>query len=145
MRIVHALSTLPLLVLLAAATNEPNEQEFQTSGNKQRMTADEIRESFVGNSLSGTAKDGTRFFAYFADKTTIRGIWRKGTYVDRDQGTWSVSEDGVYCSVWRHLRKGAEKCWHIYLGEDGDLTWFLPDGTNDDDDSRLVKGNPGDL
>jgi hypothetical protein len=139
------LSALLLIAVLGAFTNGPDEREFQASGNKRPMTADEIRKAFVGNSLTGTAKDGTKFFTYYPDETTLRGVWRKGAYVDRDSGTWSVTKDVLYCSTWKKLRKGTEKCWHIYLGKDGDLTWFLPDGTNDDDDSRLVPGNPGGL
>lgn len=133
------------MTVLAACANKASESEFQTSGNKQPMSADEIRNAFVGNSLAGTAKDGSRFYVYFPDQTTLRGVWTKGSYVDRDSGTWSVTQDGVYCSEWNVLRDGGEKCWRIYRGAGGDLTWFLPDGTNDDDDSMIVAGNPGNL
>lgn len=138
-----------LMIVMAMAApayaGTPGEREFQASTGKQPMTAAEIRTAFTGNSLTGTAKDGSIFHVYFADQSTLRGIWRDGSVVDRDSGTWSVSDDGVYCSTWKNLRDGTEKCWRIYLGVDGDLTWFLPDGTNDDDDGRLVPGNPAGL
>lgn len=139
------LSTIFMAMAVAACAGKPGEREFQASTAKQPMTADEIRAAFTGNSLTGTAKDGSIFHVYFADEATLRGIWRDGVVVDRDGGSWSVSEDGVYCSSWTKLRDGAEKCWRIYQGADGDLTWFLPDGTNDDDNSRLVPGNPAGL
>ena len=145
MQIRNILSALPLIATLAACGGNTGESEFKATGDRKPMTGAEIREAFVGNSLNGTAKDGSTFYTYYPDQETLRGIWTKGAALDRDSGSWSVTEDGVYCSTWKVLRDGAEKCWRIYLGADGELTWFLPDGTNDDDDSRLVPGNPGGL
>lgn len=44
--------------------------------------------------MTGTTKDGSIFHVYFADHATLRGICRDGAAIDRDSGTWSVSDGG---------------------------------------------------
>lgn len=87
-----------------------------------KMSADEVRELFSGNTVEGERRDGgvpgvdapnkieafaTAFIAYFDNDGTVR----KKTSSKPKLGKWSVTGDGELCIKWKGKK---EKCAPVH-------------------------------
>ena len=85
-------------------------------GNAEPPTQQQLRDLLSGNTLAGEW-DGRRYTQHFAANRTTR--YREGDGAVT-QGTWRITADGLYCSVWPP--SPTEACYVVLV--DGDrILW----------------------
>ncbi len=106
------------------------------------LTADQIRENIVGNTMAGTAKfrsvGNVPFKMYFEQGTSIyrdRAVVRQNP--STAFGTYRVTEDGQLCRISKSRAKGAETCWRFSSSENG----YILTGPNGSIPVSITSGN----
>lgn len=125
--------TAALFVAVGCAPTVQGEQKPQSP-----LTGEEIKQRVLGNSVSGTTRDGP-YTVYFPDYGEVLGV-RSFNYKDR--GTWQVKGD-MMCIHWDNWWGNVERCWDIFL-KGRKITWIQPNGGSSDS-AKLVNGNPAGL
>lgn len=110
----NKLSIATLLILLAV----PLGAFGQTFGPK------EIQENWVGKTLFGKTGSGENFTMKLSPDGTIE---ISGDAAN-DTGTWRLSDTG-YCTTWKKIRKGTERCFTALHYQNGDVRVNNPDGS----------------
>lgn len=90
----------------------------------QAVSPKEIQDTWVGKSLQGATSAGRSFTLKFqADGViTISGD------AANDTGTWRLSDDG-YCTIWKTIRAGTERCFTVRKLGNGEIRVNNPDGS----------------
>lgn len=111
---------IPLLLSLAAlplALLPPAAQA-------QAVSPEEIKSTWVGKPLSGTAGNGRSFILTFAADGTVTISGEAAN----DSGTWRLSDTG-YCATWKVIRQGQERCFTARKLGNGEIRVINPDGS----------------
>ena len=83
---------------------------------EKKLTTDEIKQAFAGNSIHGLW-GATEYYSFFDADGSTSYTTKSGT----DWGRWAAAHD-QYCSKWQ---MSGESCYDIY--RDGDeIIWVLP-------------------
>lgn len=106
------------------------------------LTADQIRETIIGNTMAGTANfssvGNVPFKMYFEQGT---GIYRDRAVVRKNPstafGTYRITEDGQLCRISKSRAKGAETCWRFSNSEKG----YILTGPNGSIPVSITSGN----
>ena len=100
-----------------------------TQAAETKLTADEIKQTFAGNSVHGQW-GSTEYYSFFDADGSTSYTTKGGT----DWGRWAAAHD-QYCSKWQ---MSGESCYDIQ--RDGDrIIWIIPSsGTRYD--STLIPG-----
>ena len=107
-------------------------QAYDVEEGFERMTAEEIKEAFTGNTLIGNDDFG-EYTIYFPKYKTVRTIYEGKKY----KGSWKVkSKKNLYC---RKYKGGNNKCFDMYRKGD-EVIWYYKDELSDM--STLYQGNP---
>ena len=103
------------------------------------MTAEQIRTTIIGNTMTGALADGTVYTEYYDPDGTIRGTDSvNGPYA----GRWSIRADDVMC--WAYAPDYAIiGC--VLLTIDGDTVNFQQIGGHTEPPAKLMTGNPSNL
>jgi len=101
----------------------------------ERLSADQIRAQFVGNTEVGSV-EGFDFVRYNAPDgaSTVR----VGNVVDR--GAYRVTSDGRSCTRWHKFNGQAEACYRIY--RHGDTFYTIDRAGGIRATFKLIPGNP---
>ena len=98
---------------------------------EQKLTSDEIKAAFIGNSVHGLWGD-TEYYSFFDGDGSTSYTTKRGT----DWGRWAAAHD-QYCSKWQ---MSGESCYDIY--RDGDkIIWIVP-ASGKRYESTLLSGKP---
>ena len=98
---------------------------------EQKLTSDEIKQAFTGNSVHGFWGE-TEYYSFFDGDGSTSYTTKRGT----DWGRWAAAHD-QYCSKWQ---MSGESCYDIY--RDGDkIIWVVP-ASGKRYDSTLLSGKP---
>ncbi len=124
MKTVFIVITL-LLFATALMSCAANEKKLQESGAKLLNQQDLIEIFSIKRIASVTFKSGDAVIYYFPDGTQ-RVAWKGGI----DEGKYRI-ENGQFCSKWKRIRKGKEKCYRVYRSGDNEFTWVKLDGSYD--------------
>jgi hypothetical protein len=122
-------------------------QERMQEAGKEPLTKSEVREEIVGVTERGVAPSGSNYMVYRADNGQIRGKAWGNWGQETDIGTYTIAEDGLYCSKWQKWNNGKERCWHVY-DEGDDIIYAGVTGGAEDFEiqkSNIVEGNPENL
>ena len=123
------------IFLSGCTTTETSSNSVLPVANSQvtYLTADQIRENIIGNTMAGTAKfrsvGNVPFKMYFEQGTRIyrdRAVVRQNP--STAFGTYRVSEDGQLCRISKSRGKGVEKCWRFSTSDNGYILTG-PDGS----------------
>lgn len=90
----------------------------------QAVGPQEIQQTWVGKPLSGSTGSGRGFTMTLA----ADGVISISGEAANDTGTWRLSEAG-YCTTWKTIRAGQERCFMVRRLGNGDMTVFNPDGS----------------
>ncbi len=66
------------------------------------LRKEEVRQAFVGNTM-----DHEKAYVYWTQDGRIMGKSKRGP---TDEGTYRITDDGLYCRKWNNWRGGAESC-----------------------------------
>ena len=99
------------------------------------LTADQIKETIVGNTASGVI-EGTEWAEYYLPNGLIAGSWGGDKY----QGNWSV-KDGMWCLDY----SGTDDDWCGRIAAEGDRVFYYTKDGKPDGDASLAAGNPNNL
>jgi hypothetical protein len=105
-----------LTVLLAVA---PNSWAQQRSG---VLGPDDVTKELAGKAWVVKLPDGSPATEWFNTDGTVRitgGLM--------DEGRWRLWEKG-YCTTWRRMRSGAERCFTLQRMPDGRIEIYKPNG-----------------
>lgn len=91
----------------------------------QAVTPKEIQETWVGKTLIATVANGRSFTMRFNADATIAISGEAAN----DTGTWRLSDDG-YCTTWKTIRAGQERCYTVRRFGNGEIRVINPDGSN---------------
>jgi hypothetical protein len=126
------------VAILLVGCGGMTEQEKQAAASATKLTGAEISVQLVGNTLSGATKKNEAWTEYYADASTIKGLWKEeypytATWrVEGDQACYDY-EDDQYDGCVGVAVNGSQV---FFLNEDG-----LPDGRP----AKLESGNPRNL
>lgn len=101
------------------------------------MSAAEIKEKLVGNSLVGTSSGGHSVTWFIRQEGTVSGI--NANSGRGDSGTWKISQDDALCTQWS--RWGSE-CSKVYFMEN---KIRLCSSSGSCGKFEIVQGNPENL
>lgn len=90
----------------------------------QAVSPKEIEESWVDKSLRGSTAAGRTFVM----KLQRGGVISISGDAANDTGSWRLSESG-YCTTWKTIRAGQERCFTARRAANGDITVYNPDGS----------------
>lgn len=79
-----------------------------------RMSADQVRATFVGMTDYGMLQDGTPFITYVLPDGTIR-LRRNG---QSDTGRYRIEPDGNICIQYQHYQQGEDICQSLWQDSD---------------------------
>ena len=130
----QAIAVAVLLFLTACKTTE---QSLKDAGHKP-LTADQIKQVFVGNTFIGTSgRTGNAFEGVYEKNGTVRVVTSNGR---KDSGTWRTTKDNTLCTKYTWLRGGTEVCRRYYkVGNE--IQSVRLDGTPSSR-FKVIKGNP---
>jgi hypothetical protein len=122
-------------------------QERMEEAGKESLTKSEVSELMVGVTERGVAPSGSKYMVYRAENGEIRGKAWGSWGDDTDQGTYTIAEDGLYCSKWQNWNDGKERCWRVYEEGDDIIYAGVSGGAQDIEvqKSNIVEGNPENL
>ena len=80
----------------------------------QRMTADQVRTTFIGMTDYGTSGNGEPFVTYLSPDGTIK-LRRDG---QSDTGSYRIEPDGELCVQYQAYRQGQDVCQSMWKGTD---------------------------
>ena len=80
----------------------------------QRMTADQVRATFIGMTDYGTSQNGTPFVTYLSPDGTIK-LRRNG---QSDTGRYRIEPDGELCIQYQAYSQGQDVCQSVWKGTD---------------------------
>jgi hypothetical protein len=84
---------------------------------------DEVQRELVGKVWRVELPDGQPATEWFNSNGSV--VIRGGL---NDAGHWRLWEKG-YCTAWRRMRQGAERCFTLDRTADGQYRIYKPDGT----------------
>lgn len=90
----------------------------------QAVSPKEIQETWVGKSLQGATGAGRSFTM----KMQADGVITISGDAANDTGTWRLSDDG-YCTTWKTIRAGTERCFTVRKLGNGEIRVNNPDGS----------------
>lgn len=76
-----------------------------------QLSGAELRRNIVGNTSSGKSERGHQFHVYHSANGRMVGNAKLRLY---DVGTYTISEDGLYCREWTRWRSGGRDCFKAY-------------------------------
>lgn len=79
-----------------------------------RMSADEVRATFVGMTDYGTAQNGKPFVAYLSPDGTVKFRSER----ESDTGRYRVGADGEMCVAYQGDQQGQDVCQSMWKGAD---------------------------
>jgi hypothetical protein len=79
-----------------------------------RMSADEVRATFVGMTDYGTAQNGMPFVAYLSPDGAVK-FQREG---ESDTGRYRIEPDGTMCVAYQNYQQGQDVCQSMWKGAD---------------------------
>ena len=79
-----------------------------------RMSADEVRTTFVGMTDYGTAQNGNPFVAYLSPDGTVK-FRREG---ESQTGRYRIEPDGTMCVAYQGYQQGQDACQSMWKGAD---------------------------
>ena len=91
------------------------------------LTADQIKETIVGNTMSGVSKGGVEWAEYYLPNGLIAGSWGGDKY----QGNWSMKDD-MMC--FDYSGTDDDRCNRI-AAEGDTVYYYMKDGKPDGDAS----------
>lgn len=80
----------------------------------QRMTADQVRATFIGMTDYGTSQSGTPFVTYLSPDGMIK-LRREG---QSDTGHYRIEADGELCIQYQAYSQGKDVCQSVWKGID---------------------------
>jgi hypothetical protein len=110
---VYALFT----VLLAVAPSSWAQQKSRVLG------PDDVTKELAGKTWVVELSDGSPATEWFNKDGTVRITGGR-----EDEGHWRLWEKG-YCTTWRQMRSGAERCFTLQRMPDGRIEIYKPNGT----------------
>lgn len=125
-----------LTVCGALAACETTEQALRKEG-KKPLTAVQIRQAFIGNTLAGTSKRGPRFALFYRKNGTLSVLYTGS----RDTGTWRITKPGTLCFRYTSLFRGREFCGRYYKLAPNNYQHIKIDGSAVST-FKVFKGNP---
>ena len=90
----------------------------------QAVGPKEIQDTWVGKSLQGATAAGRSF----TRKLQADGVITISGDAANDTGTWRLSDDG-YCTIWKTIRAGTERCFTVRKLGNGEIRVNNPDGS----------------
>ena len=141
--IAAAISITGVFFTACTTTETSNNQALPvTSSQITYLTADQIKETIIGNTMAGTAifrsVGNVPFKMYFEQGT---GIYRDRAVVRQNPstafGTYRVTEDGQLCRISKSRAKGAETCWRFNTSDSG----YVLTGPNGSIPVSITAGN----
>lgn len=90
----------------------------------QAMSPKEIQESLVGKPLAGKAGNDKAFTMTLQPD----GVVSISGAAANDTGIWRLSDAG-YCTTWKTIRAGQERCFTVQRQEGGELIVYNLDGS----------------
>jgi hypothetical protein len=94
------------------------------------ISQDEMQAAFKGKSFKDDDGAGNIGVISYGDDMSIKYEGKTGPQAGGDSGTYKFDKGG-YCSSWKKLRNGAEKCFTASKLDNGYQLWTL-DGKKDD-------------
>jgi hypothetical protein len=79
-----------------------------------RMSADEVRATFVNMTGYGMAQNGKPFVAYLSPDGTVK-FRREG---EGDTGRYRIEPDGAMCVAYQGYQQGQDVCQSMWKGAD---------------------------
>ena len=135
-----------LAVGLSLAACATAQQEMAEAG-KEPLNEGEVRELMVGVTEQGVGPNGSKYMVYRIESGEIRGKAWGSWGQSKDTGTYTIAEDGLYCSEWKQWNDGRKRCWRVYE-EGDDIVYAAVSGGAKDMEVRkadIVEGNPENL
>lgn len=80
----------------------------------QRMTAEQVRATFIGMTDYGTSANGEPFVTYLSPDGTI-ALRRNG---QSDTGRYRIEPDGTLCVRYQAYRQGQDVCQSVWKATD---------------------------
>jgi len=105
-----------------------------------RMTADEVRATFVGMTDYGTSGNDKSFVAYLSPDGTVK-FRREG---ELDTGRYHIQPDGEMCVQYPAYQQGQDVCQSMWKGSDRYYS-TLSDGRPGVIITTVKPGNPENL
>ena len=136
MRTLH--STILMALLATGCAQQATQHQAMPSGTK--LTGEEIKSAFAGNTLIGSNPQGATFVGYYGSDGTVRvkGKGAKGQeFVDN--GTVRYTTEG-FCTKFDKIRDGKEACFTAY--RDGSTYRAVSGGDATDSTFKIEPGNP---
>jgi hypothetical protein len=90
----------------------------------QAMTPKDIQETWVGKTLNGTTGNNRSFTMILG----ADGLLTISGEAANDTGTWRLSDSG-YCTTWKTIRAGQERCFTVLRLMSGEMRVINPDGS----------------
>ena len=114
-----------IFATLAACETGPSYNEMAqmkiTESGAPQLTAAEINQALVGNSITGEGKSGHMWEIYY-QSSTMNG--RSGD--NTDHGTWEATADNQYCRTWKERWGNQQRgCKNVYRTSAEELI-FIP-------------------
>jgi hypothetical protein len=105
-----------LTVLLAVAPSSWAQQKSRVLG------PDDVTNQLAGKTWVVELSDGSPATEWFNQDGTVRITGGR-----EDEGHWRLWEKG-YCTTWRQMRSGAERCLTLQRMPDGRIEIYKPNG-----------------
>lgn len=90
----------------------------------QAVTPKEIQETWVGKTLNGMTGNNRSFSMVLG----ADGVITISGEAANDTGTWRLSDSG-YCTTWKTIRAGQERCFTVLRLMSGEMRVINPDGS----------------
>jgi len=81
----------------------------------EKMSADRIRETHLGNSAEGLTANGQTFQVYFAPDGAVRAKLDGET----DSLEYTITDENRICGAWTRWLSAEETCYTLYKEEEG--------------------------
>jgi hypothetical protein len=109
------------LTLVGGATTEKSLRERGLSP----LTQSELEALYARTRvIRGSSPDGLGLTGTYTKEGGARLDWGRGAA----EGSWRIIE-GKFCTKYKVIRDGEERCFTIYKTEENEYKAFLPDGT----------------
>lgn len=140
-RAAVALPALAVTAVLSAGCEGPliTPDAYETEPPPAPLSGEEIQTMLIGNSVVSEAPRGP-YVIFFPDAGQVLGRHSRHYH---DRGQWRVAE-GRICARWDNWWGNTERCWQVLRTGSG-VSWLDPYGQEENENARIVAGNPAGL
>lgn len=147
----HLLLALAITSLAACETGPTTAEMTQNliaQNNATALTASEIKETLVGNTIyqTGTHQGNKWEWAGYFQEGTMFGSRINSNSPKSSNGSWEATADNQYCRTWaEHWGDAKIGCFNLYKLSENELAFEAVSGSAQTDMATLKSGNAYEL